>query len=75
MKHANDVRNAALDILRQLKADKITVAQAKEMNNAIGKAIAISKLELQAFELRDEKPNIPFLSSRDYGIAEVKIRK
>lgn len=69
IKNIDQLRNAVLGVFGDVRAKRISIAQAKEMNNAAGKAQATIKIEYEYAAARKEMPYIPFV---DYPKAEKK---
>jgi hypothetical protein len=64
MNHVDDVIPALNDVFERLKEGTVTHNVAGQMNNAVGKMIAIVKIQLQYSIQREEKPDIEFLRPR-----------
>lgn len=62
MLNIQQLRNELSEIFIRLKEGDLKASDAKEMNNAAGKMIGTAKVELEYYALREEKPNIPFIS-------------
>jgi hypothetical protein len=62
MLNLQELRTELSEVFVRLKEGDLKAADAKEMNNAAGKIINSAKVELEYYALRDEKPNIPFIS-------------
>ncbi len=61
MKTITDLRNELITVFKQLKSGELTPAVATELNNAAGKIIATTKVQLDYAAQREEKPSIAFL--------------
>jgi len=61
MKNITEVRKEAVKIFDELRSGDLKTADAKELNNTIGKIIGTTKVQLEYAALRKEKPEIPFL--------------
>lgn len=69
LKTANEMTLEAQRVFNDLRSGAIKQKEAAEMVNAIGKMIGLAKIQLEYANLRQEKPNIPFLSrDADVGI-------
>lgn len=62
MKNMTELRDELAAVFESLKTGDIKGKDAKEMNNAAGKIIASTKVQLEYFALRKETPDIPFLA-------------
>jgi hypothetical protein len=63
-KDIHELREQLLDAYDMVRADPRRANQVKEMANTAGKVIGTIKLELEYAMLRQEKPNIPFLTGQ-----------
>lgn len=61
IKNIDQLRIAVLGVFGDVKAKRISLTQAKEMNNAAGKAMASVKIETEYAVARKEAPSIPFM--------------
>lgn len=61
MKNMTDARLETVKIFDELRAGGMKRADAKELNNTIGKIIGTTKVQLEYAALRKEAPEIPFL--------------
>lgn len=60
-----DIHKEQMEIRKGLRDGTITVQEAKEMNNALGKSIAQFRAVLEQYAMREEKPEKTFsLASR-----------
>lgn len=57
----NDLREQLLDAFDMVKTDPRRQNQVKEMSNAAGKIVAITKLQVEYAYLRGEEPDVPFI--------------
>ena len=60
---ASDLHRDLVDLFTAVKSGAIGIKQAKEMNNCAGKIIALARTQVEYAVVRDERPNIPFLTS------------
>jgi hypothetical protein len=56
-----DLRNELITLFENIKADKVDLLKAKELNNSAGKIIGTAKIQLQYNEQMGEKKKIEFL--------------
>ena len=61
MKNINDLRNELMALFEEIKAEKVDVKLAAEMNNTAGKIINSVKVELEYSAQRKIEPKIGFL--------------
>lgn len=61
METATSVRDEIRDLQRSLKAGRITVSEAKEHGNLIGKMLNSAKIQVEYYALLKETPKIDFL--------------
>ena len=61
METATSVRDEIRDLQRALKAGRITVSEAKEHGNLIGKMLNSAKIQVEYYALLKETPKIDFL--------------
>lgn len=60
-KDLNELREQLLDAFDMVKMDPRRQHQVKEMSNAAGKIVAITKLQVEYAYLRGEEPDVPFI--------------
>jgi hypothetical protein len=60
-KDLNELREQLLDAFDMVKTDPRRQNQVKEMSNAAGKIVAITKLQVEYAYLRGEEPDVPFI--------------
>lgn len=60
-KDLNELRDQILDAFEMVKTDPRRQNQVKEMSNAAGKIIALTKLQVEYAYLRGEEPDVPFI--------------
>lgn len=60
-KDLDDLREQLLDAFDMVKTDPRRQNQVKEMSNAAGKIVAITKLQVEYAYLRGEEPDVPFI--------------
>jgi hypothetical protein len=63
-KNIEELRQDLLGAFDWVKGDPRRANQVKEMSNAAGKVIGTIKVQLEYAALREEKPEIPFLSTK-----------
>lgn len=56
------LRDELLEMFDGLKAGKVKLPQAKEINNTAGKVIGTAKVQLEYAKLTGSKATIPFLA-------------
>lgn len=61
METVNSVREEIRNLQKSLKEGKITVSEAKEHGNLIGKMINSAKVQVEYYSLLKETPQIDFL--------------
>lgn len=61
MKNATELRQQLADVFASLRAGETNHRDAAELANIAGKMISSAKVQLEYCQLRDEKPDIPFL--------------
>ena len=64
MKNVAEMRDELQKAFFELKEEKLSPRIMTELNNAVGKMTASVKAELQYYALRQEKPEIPYLSNK-----------
>lgn len=64
MKNIEEVRKALCVAFKDIRSGKMDVKQASGMANMAGKIIGTLKVELEYASLRNEEPDIEFLSTR-----------
>jgi hypothetical protein len=60
-KNLEELRDQLLDAFELVKNDPRRMNQVKEMSNAAGKVIALTKLQVEYAYLRGEEPSVPFI--------------
>lgn len=63
MKNITDLRNELTRVFTDLRSGNTTYQVAGELNNSCGKILSSLKVEMEYYALREEKPEIKFLSS------------
>ena len=61
MNNVTDLRDELAKVFHELKAGALEPRHASELNNAAGKIINSARVELEYYNLRNEKPEISFL--------------
>lgn len=64
MKNINELIESQTVLYKDLREGAVEHFIAKELNNAAGKIIAATKVQLEYAELRKEVPNIKFLNTK-----------
>lgn len=64
MNNIKELRNEMVNVFNSVKADKMDLEKAAQMNNTAGKIVKTLKIQLEYFHQRDEKPQIDFLKCR-----------
>lgn len=62
MNNINTLRSELSNVFEELRANKIGVLEAKEINNTAGKIIGTIKVELEYAKLKKVEPDIKFLN-------------
>lgn len=62
MKNVNELRDQLANVFAGLQAGTIAHKDAAELANLAGKMINSAKVQVEYFTLRQEAPDIPFLS-------------
>jgi len=62
MKHVNDMIPALSAVFDGLTAGTIKPSAGAQMNNAVGKMIAVVRMQIDYSRQRGENPEIPFLN-------------
>ncbi len=57
----DELRDQMLEAFEMVKTDPRRQNQVKEMSNAAGKIIALTKLQVEYAFLRGEEPDVPFV--------------
>lgn len=60
-KNLDELREQMLDAFEMVKNDPRRQNQVKEMSNAAGKVIALTKLQIEYAFMRGEEPDVPFV--------------
>lgn len=63
MNNIRELRNELSSVFYGLKGGQVEPKTASQMTNAAGKIISSLKVELQYYDQRKEKPEIPFLGA------------
>ena len=64
MKNVEELRTELSGVFMRLKEGDLSHSDAKELNNSAGKMINSAKVEMEYYALREEKPDIAFLSCK-----------
>lgn len=62
MKNVTELRNNLSEVFFDLRKGEIEHKHAAELANLAGKMINSAKVQIEYYALRDEVPNIPFLT-------------
>lgn len=61
MKHVSDMIPALSKVFDDLNAGTIKPAAGAQLNNAVGKMIAVVRMQIDYARQRNENPSIPFM--------------